>query len=197
MGTPTREKLLDAGLQLLLERGYNGLGIQELLRTTQAPKGAFYHHFESKQDFALQVVDRYMEEVHQGLKLCLEDDSLPPLERIRRFFELSRDKYSRDGYLGCMLGGLGQELSGTHEAFRTRIEACFAFIADRFADCIEQARLRGEVADSTDPLEAANLLLDCWEGGALRCRLWRDPEPLNRVLDFCFGSLRAEAASTV
>lgn len=195
MTTTTRENLLDTGLQLLLERGYNGLGVQDLLKAAEIPKGSFYHHFESKQDFALQVVDRYMEEVHEGLDLCLSDESLSPLERVRRFFELSREKYRREGYLGCMLGGLGQELSGVSEIFGRRIEQCFSVIAARIADCIEKARVCGEVDEHTDPREAANLILNCWEGAALRCRLWRDPEPLNDVLDFCFGSLRAGSAS--
>jgi len=192
----SRQQLLDTGLQLLLERGYNGLGMQDLLQAAGVPKGSFYHHFDSKQDFALQVVDRYMAEVHAGLDACLDDDTRPPLQRIRRFFELSRDKYGREGYFGCMLGGLGQELSGTSEVFRCKIEDCFVFIAGRIAACLALAQKRGELAATTDPHEAANLILNCWEGAALRCRLWRDPAPLNDVLDFCFGVLPAPSAIT-
>ncbi|WP_197030772.1 TetR/AcrR family transcriptional regulator, partial [Halomonas sp. BC04] len=105
MAHTTRERLLEAGLEMLLQHGYNDLGIQALLQATGTPKGSFYHYFRSKEDFALQVVDRYMDEVHQGLDAALGDQSLPPLDRARRFFELSREKYRRDGYLGCMLVG--------------------------------------------------------------------------------------------
>lgn len=194
-GPTTKTRLLDEGLRLLLTHGYNDLGVQMLLREAAVPKGSFYHYFESKQDFALQVVERYMEEVHAGLDACLEDSSRPPLERIRGFFEMTREKYSRDGYLGCMLGGLGQELSGVNHVFRHRIEDCFSYIASRFEDCVAQARERGDVPASVDPREAANLLLNCWEGAALRSRLWRDPAPLREMLDFSFGALRAGAPS--
>ena len=54
---PTKLRLLDAGLTMLLEHGYNDLGIQALLEATGTPKGSFYHHFEDKEDFALQVID--------------------------------------------------------------------------------------------------------------------------------------------
>jgi TetR/AcrR family transcriptional regulator, transcriptional repressor for nem operon len=189
----SRERLLDEGLSLLLTHGYNSLGVQALLQAADVPKGSFYHHFRSKQDFALAVIDRYMDEVHAGLDVCLNASDCPPLQRIRRFFELSRDKYGRDGYLGCMLGGLGQELSGVNETFRSKIEGCFSHIAERFAACIAQARAAGEVPAEMDPREAADLLLNCWEGAALRSRLWRDPMPLNAVLDFCFSALRAPA----
>ena len=43
---------------MLLEQGYNDLGIQSLLAATGTPKGSFYHHFEDKEDFALQVIDQ-------------------------------------------------------------------------------------------------------------------------------------------
>jgi TetR/AcrR family transcriptional repressor of nem operon len=56
----TKRRLLDVGLATLLERGYNATGIQDLLVATNVPKGSFYHHFGSKEDFALQVIDRYV-----------------------------------------------------------------------------------------------------------------------------------------
>lgn len=178
-------------MAMLLERGYNDLGIQSLLERTGIPRGSFYHHFESKEDFALQVIDLYMAEVHQGLDLCLGDPDCPPLRRVRRFFELSREKYQREGYLGCLLGGVGQELSGVNEVFRSKIEWCFSVIADRIANCLEEARRRGEIPAAADPAEMADLLLNCWEGAALRSRLRRDPAPLGDILDFYFKSATA------
>jgi TetR/AcrR family transcriptional repressor of nem operon len=191
MAHSTKDRLLEAGLAMLLEHGYNDLGIHALLEETGIPKGSFYHHFKSKEDFSLQVIDRYMTEVHQGLDMCLGDKSTPPLLRVRRFFELSREKYRQDGYLGCLLGGLGQELSGVSEVFRRKIEWCFSEIADRLAACLEDARTRGEIPAGSDPREMANLLVNCWEGAALRCRLRRNPAPLSQVLDFYFDSVKA------
>ncbi|PXX99366.1 TetR/AcrR family transcriptional regulator [Halomonas sp. LBP4] len=184
----TKERLLEAGLAMLLEHGYNDLGIQALLEATGTPKGSFYHHFRSKEDFALQVIDRYMEEVHLGLDLSLGNASLPPLERVRRFFELSQEKYRQEGYLGCLLGGVGQELSGISETFRRKIETCFAGIAERVADCLEEARQQGDLPPDSDPRQMADLLVDCWEGAALRSRLRRDPGPLGAMLDFYFSA---------
>lgn len=182
----TKQRLLEAGLAMLLKRGYFGLGIQDILRETGTPKGSFYHHFTSKEDFALQVVDCYMETVHDGLDLALKDDSRPPLERVRLFFELTREKYRQEGYMGCLLGGLGQELSGVNESFRQRIEECFSEIARRIRRCLDEARRRGDLPPDTDTRTMADLLIDCWEGAALRTRLRRDPAPLGTVLDFYF-----------
>ena len=192
----TKRRLLEAGLPMLLEHGYNDLGIQAVLEATATPKGSFYHHFRDKEDFALQVVDQYMTEVHAGLDACLGDHARPPLERVRCFFEMTREQYRREGYMGCLLGGLGQELSGVSDVFRRKIEECFRGIADRLAVCLEEARRGGDIPLDSDTSELASLLVDCWEGAALRSRLRRDPAPLGAMLDFYFRSAAQVAGTT-
>lgn len=187
----TKQRLIQAGLKLLLEQGYNDLGIQELLSVTGTPKGSFYHHFKDKEDFALQVLDTYMAQVHAGLDACLADPARPPLARVRHFFEMTMQSYEGEGYLGCLIGGLGQELSGASEAFRCKIEQCFAAISARMAACLDEARQNGEIARDCDVKQLADLLVDCWEGAALRSRLRRNPAPLNAMLDFYIRSVGA------
>lgn len=187
----TKQRLLDAGMQLLLEHGYNDLGVQELLTATGTPKGSFYHHFESKEHFALQVIDQYMQAVHAGLDACLGDTARPPLQRLRCFFEMTQESYQKEGYMGCLLGGLGQELSGVSEVFRLKIEACFSELAARMVLCLDEARHRGELPADTSASLMASLLIDCWEGAALHSRLRRSPAPLEAMLDFYFGSAAA------
>lgn len=191
MAHATKQRLLDAGLAMLLRHGYNDLGIQALLEATGVPKGSFYHHFRDKEAFALEVVDEYMRNVHAGLDACLGDETVPPLERVRGFFVASQDKYRQEGYMGCLLGGLGQELSGVSDVFRGKIDWCFAEIAARIAGCLEEAREQGDLPAGSDVKKLARLLVDCWEGAALRSRLWRDPAPLGEMLDFYFGKVAA------
>jgi TetR/AcrR family transcriptional repressor of nem operon len=188
----TKQRLLDAGLALLLKHGYNDLGIQALLAATRTPKGSFYHHFKDKEDFALQVVDQYMVGVHAGLDACLGDERRLPLERVRHFFEMTQEHYRTEGYMGCLMGGLGQELSGVSESFARKIDGCFSQIAARLAGCLEEARVRGELPTDAEPGRMAHLLVDCWEGAALRSRLQRNPAPLNAMLDFYFRSAVAQ-----
>lgn len=186
MATDTQRQLLEQGVAMLLRQGYNNLGIQQLLDATHVPKGSFYHHFESKEDYGLQVIDLYMAHVHAGLDRFLGDGTVPPLKRVRNFFEATTEKYREEGYLGCLLGGLGQELSGVSEAFRKKVEHCFAAIARRLAVCLDEAVQRGDLPAGTDTRRMGELLVNCWEGAALRTRLKRDPTPLREMLDFYF-----------
>lgn len=184
----TKERLLEAGMSMLLERGYHDLGIQALLEETKIPKGSFYHYFKTKEEFGIACIDLYMEEVHGALDMCLGNKKHPPLQRVRNFFDKVREKYRGEGYLGCLLGGLGQELSGVSDVFRAKVEACFAAIAERIAGCLEEARVQGALAADTDAKAMGNLLVNCWEGAALRSRLSRNPAPLKAMLDFYFAA---------
>ena len=186
----TKARLLDAGLELFLARGYASTGIQDLLNATSIPRGSFYHHFENKEDFALQVIDRYASMVHDALDGALSDSRRPPLDRVRDFFGGVRASYASEGYLGCLLGALGQELAATNRVFQLKIESCIQAISLRLASCLEEARQRGELASRTDPRYLADVMVNCWEGAALRSRLLRDPAPLDAVLDFCMSAVR-------
>lgn len=182
----TKRRLLDAGLATFLERGYNATGIQDLLVATSVPKGSFYHHFASKEDFALQVVDRYVTEVQVLLDQSLGDAERPPLERVRLFFDRLLAYYASQGYLGSLLGLLGQELAVASTAFRRRIEDAFDGIARRLAETLEEARARGDLPSDADPAQTATFMMNTWEGAALRSRLARNAAPLESALEATF-----------
>lgn len=195
--TSARDRLIEAGLALLLEKGYHGLGTQEVLERAHAPRGSFYHHFADKQDFALQVVDAYMTGVHAALDHCVTQESLEPLDRIRAFFDLVRTGYREDGYQGCLLGGLGQELASTSPEFAARIAGCLTYIGSRLQVCVEEAQRRGQVRSDVDATEVSQRIVDCWEGAALRSRLTSSEAPLTSMLDLVLSAVRVPAVDPV
>ena len=67
------------------------------------PKGSFYHHFESKEDFGLQAIDLYIGGVHGALEAAFGDDKREPLEQIRHFFAMLSDGCKGDGNRGCLM----------------------------------------------------------------------------------------------
>jgi TetR/AcrR family transcriptional repressor of nem operon len=191
MAKDTKQRLIEAGLNLLLERGYSGLGILAVLEATSTPKGSFYHHFRDKEDFALRVIDTYVGGVHEQLEDFLSDEAVAPLDRIRGYFEATTLAYESQGYMGCLMGGIGQELAATSEVFREKIEGCFAAIAERIAFCLAEAQRLNQVHPGVDVRAIADLLVDGWEGAALRSRLQRRPASLSAMLGFYFAALPA------
>ena len=190
MTSTTKQNHLELGVQLLLKHGYADLGVATLLEGAGVPKGSFYHHFRSKEDFGLQVIDRYMTDVHGALEVAFSDGSREPLDQIRLFFEMVSESYKGEGYLGCLLGGLGQELSAVSPTFRKKVEACFGIIAGYFEKALKRAKAKGQLRRGVKPRELADLLVNCWEGAALRSRMQRSRDPLGQMLDFYFIAVR-------
>jgi TetR/AcrR family transcriptional repressor of nem operon len=61
-------------------------------------------------------------------------------------------------------------------------------IAARIAVCLEEARKRGDILADFDAQCLASLLVDCWEGAALRSRLRGNAAPLKAMLNFYFNA---------
>ena len=69
--------LVDKGLELMYLRGFNDVSIKDLVDAAGMPKGSFYNHFKSKEDFGLAVIDRYGELWHYDIHRFLGDATLP------------------------------------------------------------------------------------------------------------------------
>src|SRR6201988_4589083 len=80
-----RQKLVDAGLKVLIEKGFNAVGVQDITAAAGVPKGSFYNHFESKEALGAEIVERYG--ANQTRREILSDPTVPPLQRLRRHFE--------------------------------------------------------------------------------------------------------------
>ena len=86
----TKTSLLEAGACIMVTKGYNNTGIQEVLEATGVPKGSFYYYFDSKEDFATQIIDHFDTAQTEKLKLFLEDRKLNPLERLKAYCNAGR-----------------------------------------------------------------------------------------------------------
>jgi TetR/AcrR family transcriptional repressor of nem operon len=184
----TRDLMLDVGRELFLERGYNHAGIESILHAAGVPKGSFYHYFSSKEDFGLEVLNRFAAGIDAELERFLDDASLAPLERMRQFGEaVCRRLESRQGRCGCLVGNLSQEMADQSEAFRTRLETIFQGWVERFANCFLEAQATGALPGDVDAKELAEFWISGWQGALLRGKTTRCSAPLRTFLNLMFG----------
>ena len=88
------------------------------------------------------------------------------------------------GFPGAAVGGRALDFIGRRAGGALPEQA-------RSAGGSEEARGRGELSAESDPAQIANLLVDCWEGAAMRSRLVRGPAPLEALLDASFRAVLA------
>jgi TetR/AcrR family transcriptional regulator, transcriptional repressor for nem operon len=188
-----RENILNAGLKVMFQAGYQGASVRDICAAAGAPQGSFTNHFRSKEEFARQVLDRYFANLQKTVKKALDDESLTPRQRLQRYLEiisdvLADDKWSR----GCLIGDFSIETSMRSELMRTRLEAIFQEWRTPFASCIAEAQAAGEVDATFDPLDLAEFLLASWEGAILRMKVEGGPGALERFRKIIFQTVFKE-----
>jgi TetR/AcrR family transcriptional regulator, transcriptional repressor for nem operon len=185
--TSTKDRILEAGAEIIHLKGFYHTGIQEILSAAEVPKGSFYNYFKSKEDFGLQLIDYFVEHYTHLSKDILEDSTIPPLDRIRRlllwFVEFFK---SKDYAYGCPIGNLAQEMGGLSPAFRAKLKMALGSIVDIYSRLLAEAQREGTISDSLDVREAARFLVSSWHGALVHMKAVKGPEPLDNHIRFIF-----------
>lgn len=186
----TRENLIRAGARLLHVGGYAATGIKEIVDSAKVPKGSFYNHFQSKEAFGAEVVDYYFGRGVPSLRAMLTAPDVPPLERLKRFFEQRSRSFSEAGHQrGCMLGNMSLEVADHSDVIRERLSVHFRTWSDLFEGCIAEAQAAGDLKNPLPAPVLAQYLLDSWEGALLRMRAEKSDVPLERFIQVTFASV--------
>ena len=184
-----REELLSAGLATFHERGFNATSVQDITEAAGAPKGSFYNHFESKEALAAEAVRKYAERGRARFAL-LREEKLPPLRRLRKYFESLIQAVVSAGFThGCLLGNFGAELSSQSPLVRKRVGEAFAGWTDALADVISEAQKAGDVSGGVPAKALAEFVLHSWEGALVRARVEQDRGPLDTFLKVTFSRI--------
>lgn len=189
-----RDPLLDAGLRVMLRKGYTGASVRDIVAEAGAPQGSFTNHFRSKEGFACEVLDRYFEHVNGIVREALYDRSLTPRERLRRYLDLITERLERDEFVrGCLIGDLSLGAPAHSEVLRQRLTEIFEQWREPFAGCIAEGQAAGEIDGTFAPIELAEFLLASWQGAMLRMKVERSPAPLERFKTIAFTTVFRKA----
>jgi len=176
-----RRRLLEAGLDLVHARGFAASGVKDITDAAGVPKGSFYAYFPSKEALAEAILEHYWSDIQTRLLPILDEDGSAH-ERITHFFHaLADDHEAGDFLLGCLIGQMSLELSGSSE--RVRVE--LLRILDRWDKALTACVRSGQggsggVRADLDAAQLASLLIEAWEGAALRGKVTRSRTPYDR-----------------
>jgi TetR/AcrR family transcriptional repressor of nem operon len=186
----TRDHLIDVGLGLMHQNGYNATGLTDILKAADVPKGSFYHHFGSKEDFAAAALERYGMREREHAAAILGDRTAPPLKRLRRYFSDLVKIYGQKGAIpGCMMGRFSLEIAEESPQLRKRISASFDHWQQTIATVIREAVTQKELPAGTDPESLAGFVLNSWEGALLRSQADKSNAALQTFTRHVFDGL--------
>ncbi len=188
MGRPrlsheTKKRLLDEGVASLIEQGYHGTGIKEVLDQVKVPKGSFYNYFQSKEHFGAEVIRHYAGQFIAQLDAQLGKPKADALSALKKCFkQMIRSFEGSDQACGCLLGNLGAELGASSELCRLALAEAMHDVQGRFAQALQRAQRQGTVRTDISADDLAEFLWNSWEGALIRMKIEKSVGPLRK---FC------------
>jgi TetR/AcrR family transcriptional repressor of nem operon len=176
----TKRKLVDAGVGLMRQRGFNATTVDDICAEAGVTKGGFFHYFKSKDDLATAAVARFYDMKAQQFADAPFRRLADPLERV--FGRLDFAKQSAGGTKGltkgCLLGMFAQELSFTNAQLRTLCQDRFAQIAKDFEIDLAEAKALYAPRAAFEPRTVAMLYVSIVQGSLMLAKASES----NRVL---------------
>jgi TetR/AcrR family transcriptional repressor of nem operon len=189
----SKDEIVQVGLDLILSKGFNATGVEAILKQANVPKGSFYNFFSSKEEFGLAIIDQYVAEVGEIFHTIFTDESLPPLERIKKSFEARIAKF--EGYdctKGCLLGNLSLEMSDQYESVRERLVQALQLWTKNLSGLLLQAQEERAIpADINADMLAENLIAS-FQGALLCAKVRKSLEPLRNFIHLYFDIFLAQ-----
>lgn len=184
----TKATIIQAGLEIMLEKGYSNTGIQEVLSTSGVPKGSFYHYFESKENFAFEIIHSVQESWVANNLPTLQDGEQTPLQRLRTYCDIGLTSLlTGQCRKGCLIGNLSQEMSDQSEVLRTALSHVMTARRDALAVCIAEGQEMGEISRSFPATELADLFDSGWSGAVMSAKTEKTVRPVEIFINLMFG----------
>lgn len=186
-GAATRARILDAAQSLVLEKGFGGTSVDEVIALAQTTKGGFFHHFTSKRELARALVERYVAVDMQLLDDLLERaerESDDPLEQLLRFVSLQEDaadQLAADSP-GCLYASFCYEQELVDESTRELIADAVLAWRTRTRAKLDEVVALYEPRVPVDLDTLADQGLAVYEGTFILSRALEQPELLRRQL---------------
>jgi len=189
-----RARLLDAAVSVIRTRGYDATSVEELCAAAGVSKGAFFHHFRSKEDLGTAAAAHFLAWLEALFARTGWRDDADPLDRVLAYIDV-RTAILRGEipHFTCLLGMMVQEVYATHPALRAACEAGIrSHLAPLQAEIEAAMAARGVTGFTAESL--ALHIMAVIQGGFVLAKAAGGPAPaiesvrhLRRYVELLFG----------
>ena len=181
-----RETVINVASRLFRERGFDGIGLKDLMKGAGLTQGAFYKQFASKEDLAAQASRRAMESANDRWSAATGSKPEDPLGAVIGFY-LSMD-HRGERTDGCPIVALGSDVArqgvdvkaSFEDGVRQHLEILGGFIPQ---------------ADGEEATAKAMAILSTMVGALTLARVVNDPHLAQALLDAATDQIRETAGA--
>ncbi|WP_312431046.1 TetR/AcrR family transcriptional regulator [Lacrimispora sp.] len=153
----TEQKILDAALKLFTEKGYEQTTILDIVgEMGSLTRGAFYHHFKSKEEVFFALTDRLFNDVEPFEKIK-KHTNLNGLDKLKLVLQIINES---EEYAELQLQIIPL-IESSPTAFKVYMEKQRTFLASKYAELIEEGINDGSIKAKYPKLTAELFLLIC------------------------------------
>lgn len=136
-----RTKLLDAALQIIRTKGYAATTVDDLCHAAGVTKGAFFHHFKTKDDLAVAAAQYWSDTTGELFRTAPYHDHADPLDRVLGYIDFRKGLLEGEvEEFTCLVGTMVQEAFHSNPEIRAACEASISGHAKTLEADIEAAR---------------------------------------------------------
>jgi TetR/AcrR family transcriptional repressor of nem operon len=180
-GKATKEKILDVAQELILDRGYSGVSVDNVIDKVGVTKGAFFHHYKNKNDMAVALIKRYATENMDFFNECMaraEKLTNDPLQQVLILVGLYIEVFSDmpEPYPGCVMASYIYELQVFEDEVIDTINDLFLAWRQALVERFEAIKKEYPPQQDIDLSSLADLFLVCIEGAFILSKSLNDPD---------------------
>lgn len=171
MQIDTRERILDVAQELAQQRGFSAFSYADVSAAVGIRKASIHHHFPSKDDLELALVQRYSARFDAALAdISARQPDAPG--RLREYAALYRGTLQAGGI--CLCGMMASDIVALPDTLRAPLAQFFANHARWLAEVLEQGRRAGELVFAGPAPRRAQGWLAALQGGLLMAHAQHD-----------------------
>lgn len=145
-----RDKLLEAALAVFREKGYSATSVDDLCARAGVTKGAFFHHFRSKEELGVAAAEFWGAMTGELFRTAPYHDPADPLERVLAYIDFRKALLQGEiAEITCVAGTMVQETYQTSPAIRAACEKTIYGHVETLVADIEAARAAYAITDTT------------------------------------------------
>ncbi|HEX4327189.1 MAG TPA: TetR/AcrR family transcriptional regulator [Burkholderiales bacterium] len=154
-----RERILAMASGLFRERGFDGVGIADIMNAAGLTHGGFYRHFASKDDLAAQTCQLAMEGTAEKWSSLLDSQPQAPLQALLAHYlsEAHRDGLARGCMFAALSGDAARQEHGVRKAFGDGLDVLLDMLGKTMPERSRQARRRKAIAAMAEMVGAVIL----------------------------------------
>ena len=177
----TRQRIVDAAMELFWLKGFGSTSIADILSRSQVNSGSLYHFFPGKQDLLIAVLEAYRDGIGPMLLQPAWNGVEDPVERVFALLgSYRRALIETECAYGCPIGSLALELHDADPIVRKHLADNFTGWIDAVEGCFAAAATR--FPPETDLRGLAEMALHVMEGGVMQARTYRDIDFFDRAV---------------